>query len=268
MRGDPRCARAPPRGRRRRCCWPAARPAGVLALLAHGSAVLAVQRDVEHAVAKLLRVIFGLQLQALRMRALNAAVVVAHRQKAAWLPSSTSRGWGRQRSCGCRDQGQNLGEYDSARATQQTSINIVRFCVRTRISACFNAEPFVIMRNALSFYSRCLTPSFTRPQLGQGLVDAFLAEGVDRQVLRRCGTCRLRRSPGSRTSVSFGDAVPAVGRDAHGDPLAVGAQRPVAHVVDGGVGGRGGRRQATRGNDGRAALAHGGQEGVGVPVGR
>src|SRR6185436_15207233 len=64
----------------------------------------------------------------------------------------------------------------------------------------------------------------------------------------------------------LGDAVFAIGRDAHGDPLAVGAQGPVAHVVDGGVGGRGGRRQAASGNDGRAALADGGQEDLTVPL--
>ena len=40
---------------------------------------------------------------------------------------------------------------------------------------------------------------------------------------------------------------------------------PVAHVVDGGVGGRRRRRQAARLDDRRAALAHGGQEHVGVP---
>jgi hypothetical protein len=55
-------------------------------------------------------------------------------------------------------------------------------------------------------------------------------------------------------------------QDAHRDPLAVGAQGPVAHVVDGGIGGRGGGRQAARGNDGRAALADGGQEGLPVPL--
>src|SRR5690606_25738417 len=43
------------------------------------------------------------------------------------------------------------------------------------------------------------------------------------------------------------------------------AQHPVAHVVDGGVGGRGGRRQAARIDDGGAALAHGGDEDVAVP---
>src|SRR5690606_39721306 len=53
---------------------------------------------------------------------------------------------------------------------------------------------------------------------------------------------------------------------AHGHPLAVAAQHPVAHVVDGGVGGGGGRGQAARLDDGGAALAHGGDEGVGVPV--
>src|SRR5690606_8913707 len=63
----------------------------------------------------------------------------------------------------------------------------------------------------------------------------------------------------------LGDAVVAVGGHAHRDPLAVGAQGPVAHVVDGGVGGGGGRGKASRLDDRGAALAHGGQEGVGVP---
>src|SRR5690606_5851904 len=61
--------------------------------------------------------------------------------------------------------------------------------------------------------------------------------------------------------------VGTVGRDAHGHPLAVAAQHPVADVVDGGVGGRGGRGQATGLDDGGAALADLRDELVGVPVG-
>src|SRR5690606_33003773 len=64
---------------------------------------------------------------------------------------------------------------------------------------------------------------------------------------------------------AFGDAVGTVGRNAHGDPLAVAAQHPVTDVVDGGIGGRSRRGQAACVDDGRAALAEGGDEGVTVP---
>src|SRR5690606_37985859 len=64
---------------------------------------------------------------------------------------------------------------------------------------------------------------------------------------------------------AFGNAVRAVGGHAHGDPLAVRAQHPVTDVVDGGVGGRGCRRQAACVDDGGAALADRRDERVAVP---
>src|SRR5690606_37460005 len=63
---------------------------------------------------------------------------------------------------------------------------------------------------------------------------------------------------------AFGDAVGTVGRNAHGDPVAR-TEHPVTHMVDGGVGSRGSRRQATGLDDGGAALADGRQEHVVVP---
>src|SRR5690606_32301116 len=57
------------------------------------------------------------------------------------------------------------------------------------------------------------------------------------------------------------------GRDAHGDPFALGTQHPVTDVIDGGVGSGGRGRQAARFDDGRATLADGGQEDVAVPFG-
>src|SRR3546814_9332395 len=50
-----------------------------------------------------------------------------------------------------------------------------------------------------------------------------------------------------------------------GDPLAVLTQYPIVYVVDGGIGGRCGRRQAARVDNGRAAFAYGWNEGVAVP---
>jgi hypothetical protein len=92
----------------------------------------------------------------------------------------------------------------------------------------------------------------------------LLAEGVDRQAF---DDLVLAAFAGDRVAEHhvLRDAVFAVARHAHRDPFAVGAQRPVAHVVDGGVGGRGRRRQAARLDDGGAALADGGQEHVPVP---
>ena len=113
----------------------------------------------------------------------------------------------------------------------------------------------------------------------QQVGDAVLLGLSVRSASCRCAPGRTRRSAGLRRCLyspfsvvtgkpnitSFGMPYSPLRRHAHRHPLAVGAQRPVAHVVDRGVGGRGGRRQAARLDDRRAALAHGGQEGVGVP---
>src|SRR3989344_1975684 len=101
-------------------------------------------------------------------------------------------------------------------------------------------------------------------QLSQRDVDALLRERVDFQTFNDLVLAVFARHGETEHGV-LGDAVLAVRRNAHGDPLAVGAQGPVTHVVDGGVGSRSSRRQATRFDDGSAALAHGGQESVGVP---
>src|SRR5690606_12510788 len=101
-------------------------------------------------------------------------------------------------------------------------------------------------------------------ELFQREVHAFAREGVDFQAFDTLVFAVFGRD---RHAVddAFGDAVGTVGRHAHGDPFAVAAQHPVTHVVDGGVGGRGCRRQAARVDDGGAAFAHGGDEGVTVP---
>src|SRR5690606_15593161 len=70
---------------------------------------------------------------------------------------------------------------------------------------------------------------------------------------------------GEAVDDAFRNAVGAIGGYAHGDPLTIGAQHPVADVIDGGIGGRSGRRQAACVDDGGAALAHGGDEYVAVP---
>src|SRR5690606_17035474 len=103
-------------------------------------------------------------------------------------------------------------------------------------------------------------------ELGQGPVHALAAELVDLKALDDLVAAVLA---GHREAVDhvLGNAIAAVGGDAHGHPLAVGAQHPVADVVDGGVGGRGGRAQAARLDDGGATLAHHRDEGVRVPVG-
>ena len=78
--------------------------------------------------------------------------------------------------------------------------------------------------------------------------------------------CTIDHSPfGARArergDQPFGDAVGAVGRHGHAHPVAVGgAERPVAHMVDGGVGGRRRRRQAAGLDDRRTALLHGRDE--------
>src|SRR5690606_3111884 len=66
---------------------------------------------------------------------------------------------------------------------------------------------------------------------------------------------------------AFLDAVGAVAVNAHGDPVALGgAERPAAHVINCGIGGRGGGRGATCLDDGGATLLHFRDIGVGVPV--
>ena len=75
----------------------------------------------------------------------------------------------------------------------------------------------------------------------------------------------IRASDGIAKHDVFGDPVGAVGGDAHGDPTVAGAQGPVADMIDGGVGGRSGRGQAPRLDDGGAAFANGWQKDFAIP---
>src|SRR3546814_14009777 len=108
------------------------------------------------------------------------------------------------------------------------------------------------MRDAGAFFS----------ELGEGLVHAFAAEVVDRQVADQLIVAGLGHH---RHAVdhAFGNAVAAIGGHAHGHPFAVAAQQPVVDVVDGGVGGGGRGGQAARFADGGAALADGDRKSVG-----
>src|SRR5882724_6489627 len=74
-------------------------------------------------------------------------------------------------------------------------------------------------------------------QFFQGEVNPFLAESVDGQTLNQLV---LALGGGHRVAEDhvLRNAVVAVGRNAHRDPFAVAAESPVAHVVDGGIGGR------------------------------
>src|SRR5690606_15477670 len=101
-------------------------------------------------------------------------------------------------------------------------------------------------------------------QFLQGEVHALAGECVDFQAFHT-GVFTVGGRDGHAIDDAFGNAVGAIRRNAHGDPLAVGSQDPVAHVVDGGIGGRCGRRQAACLDDGRTAFADGGNEGVAVP---
>src|SRR5690606_27927540 len=103
-------------------------------------------------------------------------------------------------------------------------------------------------------------------ELGQGPVHGGTAEVIDFQALD-AGVFAVFGDHRDAVDHALGDAVAAVGRHAHGHPLAVRAQHPVADVVDGGIGGRGGRGQAAGLDDRRAALADLGDELVRVPVG-
>src|SRR5690554_6669373 len=90
------------------------------------------------------------------------------------------------------------------------------------------------------------------------------AEVVDLQALNNLVVAVLA-THGVGVDDAFGDAVTAIGRNRHADD-AVGAQRPVAHVIDGGGSGGSGGRSPARLDDGGAALLHGGDEVVFVPV--
>src|SRR6185295_8010232 len=97
-------------------------------------------------------------------------------------------------------------------------------------------------------------------QLLQRGVDALAAElrdldALDDLVAAAAGADRIAEDH------AFGNAIAAVGRDAHGHPVAVAAAvDPVAHVVDRRVGGAGGGGEAARVDDRRAALLHRGNE--------
>ena len=61
------------------------------------------------------------------------------------------------------------------------------------------------------------------------------------------------------------DAIRAVARNTHGDPLAFGAQEPITNVINRGCCGTGGRRKAASFDDRGAAFADGRDESLAVP---
>src|SRR5690554_72648 len=123
----------------------------------------------------------------------------------------------------------------------------------------------MLLGNSCGVLQQVGNTGFFLLQLVQGDVDVLLAEFVDFQAF---DDFVLAVFTGHREAEhgAFRNAVGAVGRNAHGDPLAIGTQPPVVDVVDGGVGGGSGRGQAAGFNDGCATLADGWQEYVGVPV--
>src|ERR1044071_7893342 len=90
-------------------------------------------------------------------------------------------------------------------------------------------------------------------QLLEGGVHALAAEfgnldALDDLVAAAAGGHRIA------VDHAFGDAVAAVGGNAHRHPVAVAAARdPVADVIDGGIGGAGGGGETARFDDRRAA---------------
>lgn len=104
------------------------------------------------------------------------------------------------------------------------------------------------------------------PQLGVRGIHAFAAEVVDLEVLDDTIVAALADA-GVGVDHTWLDTVTAVGGHGHGNPVPVRrAQRPTADVVDGGRGGRGCTRSATRLDDRGATLLHGRNEGIPVPI--
>src|SRR5690606_2689811 len=98
-----------------------------------------------------------------------------------------------------------------------------------------------------------------------GLLHQVAAEVVDRQILHD-GVLTVGAGHREGIDQTFGNAVAAIARDGHADDLAAGAQHPVTHVFDGGVGGGSGARQTTGLDDGGAALLHGRDEVIHDPI--
>src|SRR6056297_633398 len=96
-------------------------------------------------------------------------------------------------------------------------------------------------------------------QFGVGGVHAGAAELVDFKVGDDLPAA-VFAGAGERVDDARRDAVAAVGRDGHGNPVAAGAQRPVADMVDGAGGRRGRAGGAACLDDGCAALLTGGYE--------
>src|SRR5690606_4454218 len=76
-------------------------------------------------------------------------------------------------------------------------------------------------------------------QFLKGMVHALARECVDLQAFN-AGVFAVFSGNRYAINNTFGNAVRAVGGHTHGDPFAVGTQHPIAHVVDGSVGGRSG----------------------------
>src|SRR5699024_8054471 len=92
----------------------------------------------------------------------------------------------------------------------------------------------------------------------------FATEVVDGEVLDDL-VVAVFAADRERIRDAFRDAVAAVGGNAHADD-AVAAVDPVAHVVDGGIGGGSGTGGTARLDDGGTAFLHRGDELVFVPV--
>src|SRR6266478_3675434 len=91
-----------------------------------------------------------------------------------------------------------------------------------------------------------LDPFALLAQLGQGRVHALAAELVDGKT-RHDAVLAAGEGDGVGVDDALGDAVAAIRRHGHADPVARGrAMKPTVHMVDRGGGGRGGRRGAAR----------------------
>jgi hypothetical protein len=101
-------------------------------------------------------------------------------------------------------------------------------------------------------------------QLLQRVVHLGARELVDRQAADDFVLAAGARA-GHAVDDLVRDVVAAVRRHAHRHPAAIRTVHPVAHVVDGSVGRRCGRRQAARPDDRGAALADGRNVSVAVP---
>src|SRR6185312_9032032 len=145
-----------------------------------------------------------------------------------------------------------------------------RSCPAGTLVVCIRAAEYHWNTPTVPWYaSGLLQQMFDRVTLFFQLFESGIHSGAAERIdLKAFDQLILATRAGHRESVHYSVrySVRAVRGETHGDPFAVRAHVPVAHMIDGGIGCGGGGRKTTRFNDRSAALRHGRDENFPIPA--